>query len=75
MPRSNRGKSENNYFLETIAALGLKVAKSIQLNTLMKLSEYQRSRSFLTLVKDHSDFKVKTCFLQKQLGDLEPSLI
>ena len=27
------------------------------------LSEYQRSRSFLTLVKGHSDFKVKTCFL------------
>ena len=30
------------YFLETIAALGLKVARSIKL----KLSEYQRSRSF-----------------------------
>ena len=26
MPRSNWGKSENNYFWETIAALGLKVA-------------------------------------------------
>ena len=25
----------------------------------------------LILVKDHSDFKVKTCFSQKQLGDLE----
>ena len=55
------------YFLRTIAALGLKVARSIQLNELMKLSEYQRSRSFfdlgqghsLTLVKGHSDFKVK----------------
>ena len=23
----------------------------------------------LTLVKDHSDFKVKTCFSQKQFGD------
>ena len=41
----------------------------------MKLSEYQRSRSFLTLVKDHSDFKVKTCFSQKHLGDLGPKLI
>ena len=49
MPRSNWGKSENNYFLETIAALGLKVAESIQLNKLMKLSEYQRSRSFFDL--------------------------
>ena len=37
------------YCLETIAALGLKVARSIQLNELMKLSEYQRSRSFFDL--------------------------
>ena len=29
----------------------------------------------LTLVKDHSDFKVKTCFSQKQSGDLEPKFI
>ena len=49
MPRSNLGKSENYYFLETIAALGLKVALSIQLNELMELSEYQRSRSFFDL--------------------------
>ena len=40
------GKTENYYFLETIAALGLKVAWSIQLNKLMKLSECQRSRPF-----------------------------
>ena len=38
------GKSENLYFWETIAAIGLRVAWSIQLNELMKLSEYQRSR-------------------------------
>ena len=37
------------YFLETIAALGLKVAWSIWLNELMKLSEYQKSRSFFDL--------------------------
>ena len=36
-------------FLETFAALGLKVAWSIQLNELMKLSEYQWSRSFFDL--------------------------
>ena len=36
-------------FLELIAALGLKVAWSIQLNELMKLSEYQRSRLFFDL--------------------------
>ena len=46
MPRSDLGKSENYYFLETIASLGLKVDWSIQLNKLMKLSEYQMSRSF-----------------------------
>ena len=45
-----KGKSENYlFFLETIAALGLKVAWSIQLNEFMKLSEYQRSRSFFDL--------------------------
>ena len=44
------GESENYYFfLELIAALGLKVALSIQLNELMKLSEHQRSRSFFDL--------------------------
>ena len=32
------GKSENYLFLETIAALDLKVAWSIQLNELMKLN-------------------------------------
>ena len=36
-------------FLETVAALGLKVAWSIQLNELMKLSEYQRPRSSFDL--------------------------
>ena len=47
------------YFLELIAALGLKDACSIQLNEFMKLSEYQRSRSFFDLGQGHSDFKVK----------------
>ena len=37
------------YFLETIAVLGLKVVRSIQLNELMKLSEYQRSKSLFVL--------------------------
>ena len=62
-------------FLETIAALGLKVAWSIQLNEFMKLGEYQSQGHSLTLVKGHSDFKVKTCFSQKHLGDLELKLI
>ena len=43
------GKSDNYYSFDTIAALGLKVALIIQLNELMKLSEYQRSWSFFDL--------------------------
>ena len=43
------GKSENYLFLETFAVFGLSVAWSIQLNELMKLSKYQRSRSFFDL--------------------------
>ena len=35
----------------------------------MKLSVYQRPRSFFDL--GHSDFKVKTCLSQEQLGDGE----
>ena len=35
--------------LELIAAFSLKVARRIQLNELMKLSEYQRARSFFGL--------------------------
>ena len=72
------GKSENYYyyfFFETIAALGLKVAWSIQQNKLMKLVSIKGKGHSLTLVKDHSDFNVKTCFSQKQLGDLEPKFI
>ena len=39
------------------------------------LNEYQSQGHSLTLVKGHSDFKVKTCFSYKQLGDLEPKFI
>ena len=48
------------YFLEIIAAIGLKVALSIQLNGLMKLSIKGQGHSLTK--KDHSDFKVKTLF-------------
>ena len=41
------------------------------LNKLMKLSEYQRSRSYFDL--GHS--KVKICFSKKKLGDLKPKFI
>ena len=43
------GESKNCYFLETIAAIGLKVALNIQINKLMKLNEYQRLRSLFDL--------------------------
>ena len=39
------------------------------------LNEYQSQGHSLTLVKGHSEFKVKTCFSHKQLGDLEPKFI
>ena len=42
------GKSENYVYLETIAAIGLKVGLSIQIE-FMKLFEYQKSRSFFDL--------------------------
>ena len=41
----------------------------------MKFSEFKGQGHSLTMVKDHSDFKVKTVFSQKQLGDLEPKFI
>ena len=42
------------YYLKTIAAIGLKVGLNIQINELMKLSEYQSQGHYLTLVKGHS---------------------
>ena len=37
------------YYLEIIAAIGLKVGSNIQMNELMKLIEYQRLRSLFDL--------------------------
>ena len=37
------------YNLETVAAIGHKVGLSIQINELMELNEYQRSRSLFDL--------------------------
>ena len=50
-------------YLETIAAIGLKVGLNIQINEIMKLNEYQSQGHYLTLVKGHSDFKINSCFL------------
>ena len=58
------------YYLETIAAIGLLVGLSIEINELMKLK-----RHYLTLAKGHSDFKIKTGFSRKLLSHLEPNFI
>ena len=63
------------YYLETIAAIDLKVGLNIQINELMKLNEYQSQGHYLTLVKGHSDFKINSCFSQILLSQLEPNFI
>ena len=55
------------YYLETIAAIGLKVGLNIQINELMKLNEYQRSRSLR--------FQTTFLFFSKLLSHLEPNFI
>ena len=47
-------------FLETIAALGLKVIWSIQLNELMKLNKYQRSTSLFELGQRSLRFRLES---------------
>ena len=60
------------YYFETIAAIGLKVGLSIEINELMKL---KRQYMYLTLAKGHSDFIIKTSFSRKLLSHLEPNFI
>ena len=55
----------------TVAALGLKVSQSNQLK-LMKLNEYQRSRSFFDLGQRSLRFQF---FSQKLKNDLKPQFI
>ena len=55
------------YYLETIAAIGLKVGLNIQINELIKVNEYQS--------QGLSDFKRKSCFSQELLSHLEPNLL
>ena len=63
------------YYLETIAAIGLKVGLNIQINELMKLNKYQSQGHYLTLDKGHSDFKINSCFSQVLWSQLEPNFI
>ena len=63
------------YYLETIAAIGLKVGLNIQINKLMKFNEIKGQAHYLTLAKGHSDFKIKSSFSQKLLSHLEPNFV
>ena len=63
------------YFSKTIAAYDLKARSYTELNDLMKLHEYQRSRSFhyLTFHKDHYFLNLNFVFLKKLLYYLKPN--
>ena len=63
------------YYLETIAAIGLKVGVNIQINELMKFNSIKGQGHYLTLAKGHSDFKIKSSFSQKLLSHLESNFI
>ena len=60
------------YYLESFAAISIKVSENIQINKIKKLYEYQKSSHYMTLAKGHSDFKIKNYFSQKLLSHLEP---
>ena len=49
--------------------------QSIQINELMKLNDFQRSRALFNLAKGHSDFNIKSCFSRKPLSHLEPNFL
>ena len=78
MAMSNLVKIDNYYYFiffsflgGTAAALGLKVSQSNQLK-LMKLNEYQRSRSFFDLGQRSLRFQF---FSQKLKDDWKPQFI
>ena len=63
------------YNLKIIAAIGLKVGLNIQINELMKLNEYQRSRSIFDLGQRSLIFQTTFLFFSKVLSHLEPNFI
>ena len=67
-------KSENYLFFRKLLRLRSQSCLKHLTNELMKLSEYQRSRSFFDLGQSHSDFKVKclTIGLYTQVSDSGP---
>ena len=63
------------YYLETIAAIDLKVGLNIQINELTKLNEYQRSRSLFDLGQRSLRFQNNFFFSQKLLSHLKQNFI
>ena len=55
------------YYLETVTAIGLLVGLNIQINELMKLNEYQRSRSFFYLGHRSLRFQNLNLFLSESI--------
>ena len=70
------GKSENYLFFRNYCSLGSQSClKHLALKSEGSSVSIKGQGHSLTLVKCHSDFKVKTCCRQNQLGDLEPKFI
>ena len=63
------------FYLESIAAIGLRIGLIIQMNEIVKLNESQRSRSSFDLSQRSLRFEIKTCFSWKLLSHLEPNFI
>ena len=55
------------YYLEIIASIGLKVGSYIQINELMKLNEYKRSRSLFDLGHRSLRFQNFNLFLSETI--------
>ena len=63
------------YFSKTIAAYDLKVGRCIELNDLMNLNEYQRSRSLFDLCQKVTVFSNYNLFSQLLMSLLKPNTI
>ena len=59
------------YYLEITAAIGLKVGSNIQMNKLMKLNEYQRSRLLFDLRQRSLKFRKKILFFSEIVESFE----
>ena len=66
------GESEYYVLFENYCSHRPQNGLNIQINKLMKLNEYQSQGHHLTLVKGHSDFKIKYCFSRELFSHLEP---